>query len=157
MTEIPRSPVVADTASRTTDSAAQAKPPAWLAGCWMRTGAKSVVTEQWSVPRAGMMLGTGHTTRGDSTLEWEQTRIVSRGTKLVYEARPSGQATAEFVATPNDTLVAFENPEHDFPQRVIYRKRGTDSLIARIEGTMNGRARAIDFPYTRVSCESSSR
>jgi hypothetical protein len=132
---------------------AQATLPTWMAGCWERGASNTIITEQWSVPRAGMMLGAGQTTRGDSTVEFEHTRIVRRGATLVYLAQPGGQASTEFVATaPSDTLLVFANPGHDFPQRVIYRKRGGDSLVARIEGSRGGVIRGIDFPYVRVAC-----
>jgi hypothetical protein len=29
---------------------------------------------------------------------------------------------------------------------------GRDSLVARIEGTSNGRSRGVEFPYARVAC-----
>lgn len=49
-------------------------------------------------------------------------------------------------------MVVFDNPQHDFLQRVIYQKRGADSLWARIEATGNGRVRGVDFPYARAKC-----
>ena len=127
--------------------------PTWMAGCWERRTPTTIITEQWSRPRAGMMLGSGQTTRGDSTIEFEHTRVFRRGSALVYAAQPSGQAPTEFVAhTPSDTLIVFENAAHDFPQRVIYRRRGTDSLLARIEGSRGGVTRGIDFRYARTTC-----
>ena len=52
--------------------------------------------------------------------------------------------------TSNEAV--FENPAHDFPQRVIYKRDG-DKLNARIEGTKDGKTRGIDFPYTRIACD----
>jgi len=46
--------------------------------------------------------------------------------------------------------VVFENLRHDFPQRIIYRRVSEDSLIARIEGMINGAKRSIDFPYRKI-------
>ena len=104
-------------------------------------------------PRGGAMLGMSRTTRGDSVVEYEHLRIFERGGRTVYAAMPSGQSAAEFeTATTGDSLVTFENPAHDFPQRIIYRRRGADSLVARIEGTRNGQPSGIDFPYRRVAC-----
>jgi hypothetical protein len=45
--------------------------------------------------------------------------------------------------------VTFENPAHDFPQRVIYKLTAPDKLGARIEGMRNGNLRGVDFPMTR--------
>ena len=104
-------------------------------------------------PLGGMMLGMSRTVRGDSVIEYEHLQIFERSGHAVFHAEPSGQAPADFVArTVSDSLVTFENPAHDFPQRVIYRRRGRDSLIARIEGTRNGRVRGVDFLYRRAGC-----
>jgi hypothetical protein len=125
----------------------------WLAGCWQGGGGTTVVDEQWMQPRGGVMLGMSRTTRGDSVVEFEQLRIYTRGGRAVYAATPSGQAAAEFEArTTGDSTVVFENPAHDFPQRIIYRRQGADSLVARIEGTRGGKVRGIDYPYRRISC-----
>ena len=127
---------------------------AWLSGCWQEVARGSqIVEEQWMAPRGGRMVGMGRTVRGDSVIEWEHLRIFARDGRIVYHAEPSGQTPADFsTAAVSDTLVVFENPQHDFPQRIIYRKRGADSLLARIEGTMGGRSRGVDFPYKRVRC-----
>ena len=128
----------------------------WITGCWRQSsgGGGRIVEEQWMSPRGGIMLGMSRTVRGDSLVEFEHLQILERSGRLVYHAEPSGQPPADFVAsTVNDTLVMFENPEHDFPQRIIYRRRGTDTLVARIEGTRNGQTRGIDFPYLRAACD----
>ena len=125
----------------------------WMAGCWERRANNLVITEQWSFPRARMMFGAGQTTRGDSTIEYEHTRIFERDGRLVYSAQPSGQSPAEFVAdSASNYSVIFSNPAHDFPQRVIYRRLGADSLLGRIEGQRGGQVRGVDFSYRRVSC-----
>ena len=53
----------------------------------------------------------------------------------------------------SETSVVFENPEHDFPQRVGYRRDGADGLQAWIEGQANGKSRRVDFSYQRARCE----
>jgi hypothetical protein len=126
---------------------------AWLAGCWQQTNGRRTVDEQWTRPRGGLMLGAGRTVDGDSLVEFEQVRIFERGGRLVYGARPSGQEPAEFESIlVSDSAVTFENLGHDFPQRVMYRRVGTDSLVGHVEGTRAGRIRGVDFPYRRASC-----
>ncbi len=126
---------------------------AWLAGCWQQSNGRRIVEEQWTRPRGGLMLGAGRTVDGDSLVEFEQVRIFERGGRLVYGARPSGQEPAEFESiVVSDSAVTFENLGHDFPQRVMYRRVGPDSLVGRVEGTRAGRIRGVDFPYRRASC-----
>jgi len=73
---------------------------------------------------------------------------------LAFIANPSGQAQATFpVKSLGEREVVFENPTHDFPQRVIYRLEAAGVLRARIEGTIDGKPRAEDFPMRRVRCE----
>jgi hypothetical protein len=47
----------------------------------------------------------------------------------------------------------FENPEHDFPRRIIYRLEPDGSLFARIEGMPKGKLRGLDYPMKRGRCE----
>ncbi len=100
------------------------------------------------------MIGVSRTVQADTLREYELVIIRERaGGEIAYEAHPSGQATATFVArTANDSTIVFENSAHDFPQRVGYTRRGADSLIAWIEGERGGKTRRIEFPYARVRC-----
>ena len=47
----------------------------------------------------------------------------------------------------------FENPTHDFPQRIIYRSDGEGGMSVRIEGERQGKPSAADFQFTRVACQ----
>lgn len=125
----------------------------WLTGCWRQTTGARTVDEQWMAPASGMMLGMSRTVRDGRVTEYEQLRIHERDGRVVYSANPSGQAPADFeTSVTGDTLVSFENPAHDFPQRIVYRARGRDSLVARVEGTRGGQLRGFDVAYAREAC-----
>jgi len=127
--------------------------PRWLAGCWELRGNNRVTLEMWMPPAGGLMLGASRGIIGGAVREFEQLRIKAEGGKLVYTALPSGQKEASFPSTQvTDSSIVFENLSHDFPQRIIYRRRGTDSLVARIEGPGPNGVRGFDFPMRRVSC-----
>jgi hypothetical protein len=129
----------------------------WLGGCWEMRRDDRITEEQWMSPRAGVMIGMSRTVRGDSLIELEQVRIESRGNDLFYVASPLRQATAEFKgAVTSGGGVSFENPQHDFPTKISYRRQGADSLVASIEGQRGGRSRTIEYPYRRVACASPS-
>ena len=138
-------------------AAAPSTPPtvkdvAWLAGCWDATRSGRHVAEHWMPPEGGTMMGVSRTTAGEKTTEWEFL-IIRQGAKgLEYVAKPSRQPEATFTAaraTANE--VVFENPAHDFPNRIIYKRDG-DALTASIEGPMQGQNRRIDFPYKKGAC-----
>ncbi|QNM96193.1 DUF6265 family protein [Chitinimonas koreensis] len=133
----------------------QASSLAWLAGCWAAEHGEAGSGEHWLPPAGGTLLGVSRTVRNGQTVahEFMQIRSDAEG-RLVYIALPSGQREATFTATLLDAQqVAFENPAHDFPQRIVYRLQQPDRLLARIEGTRKGIARAVDFPLRRVPCE----
>ena len=126
----------------------------WLQGCWRSARGEATIEEQWMSPRGGTMLGMGRTVRGSKTVEYELVLIKEQDGRLAYEAHPSGQPSATFMATTaSDSTVVFENPAHDFPQRVGYARKGTDALDAWIEGQANGKSRRVDFSYQRTRCE----
>jgi hypothetical protein len=128
----------------------------WLAGCLEMRSGERVVEEQRMAERAGTMLGMGRTVGRNGLADYELTLIKEDGGRLVFEAHPQGQPTATFPArVANGDSVVFELPEHDFPQRVGYRRAGADSVVAWVEGTRNGRTRRIEFPYRRVACAAS--
>jgi uncharacterized protein DUF6265 len=125
----------------------------WLGGCWELRRGPRVTFEMWMLPEGGMMLGASRSVVNGVVREVEQLRLSLRGDTLVYTALPSGQQETEFKAViVSDSGFAVENPAHDFPQRIIYSRRGADSLLARIEGPGQGGTRGIDYPMKRVSC-----
>jgi hypothetical protein len=99
------------------------------------------------------MLGMARTIRGDSLSGYELVVIRQVGDAIHYVAHPVGQPTAVFLLKEaSDTSVVFENPEHDFPQRIGYALQQRESLLAWIEGTENGEMRRVEFPYRRTAC-----
>jgi hypothetical protein len=126
----------------------------WIAGCWELRAPGRATLEMWMPPGGDLMLGASRTVRGTAVSEFEQMRIKAEGGRLVYTALPSGQKEARFPSThTSDSLLIFENLEHDFPQRILYRRRGSDSIVARIEGPgSNNTTRGINFPMRRASC-----
>ena len=132
-------------------SAGALEPVAFLTGEWAATTPEGDVREAWGPPRGDAMLGTSHTIAGGRTVFFEYVRIEARSTGLVYLASPLGRhpPTAFALVESDRDRVVFENPEHDFPQRVVYEKRG-DRLDARIEGTENGAPRTATWSYRRV-------
>ena len=128
----------------------------FIAGCWeSAAGKKSQTTEQWMKPSGGMMLGMGRTIADGKAVDYEFMRFEQRGSDLIFISRPrSNKEDTEFkMITLTPTEAVFENPTHDFPQRVIYRLAKDGSLAPRIEGTVNGKTKAIDFPMVRVACD----
>lgn len=128
---------------------------AWLTGCWETNLRGREVNEQWMKPGGGIMLGMARTVSQGKAAEFEFTQIrEDKDGAIYYVAKPSGQAEASFkLAKLQNKEAVFENPQHDFPQRIIYRLQPDGSLFARVEATVKGQLRGIDYPYKRAKCE----
>lgn len=125
----------------------------WLAGCWAAVGGEPGSGEQWMAPAGGTMFGVGRTLRGGATRDHEFMQFRDTPAGLVFTARPSGQPEASFaLERSGPRSVAFHNPAHDFPQRVVYESPDDDTVHAHIEGQRNGQLRTIRFPLKRIAC-----
>lgn len=125
----------------------------WLAGCWDGSTDTQERVEQWMKPSGNMMMGMSRTVRNGQVREYEFLRIHERDGAIYYTANPSGQQEASFrLVRLTEQEAIFENPDHDFPQRIGYRLEPGGKLTAWIEGTINGKNKKIEFPFRKTDC-----
>jgi hypothetical protein len=125
---------------------------AWMAGTW--GGAKGGVEseESWTAPRGGAMLGVHRDVRAGRMVGFEFLRIDTEKDGLTYWASPGGRpATAFRLKESGSKRVVFENPAHDFPQRILYWLGDDGTLNARIEGTLQGEPGSEEWSWARVA------
>lgn len=122
----------------------------WMAGHWFGRSGEVAMEEFWTEPGGGVMVGLHRDVFPDGSSFFEFLRIVTTDRGLTYIASPRGTGTTEFVMVNLDERsVVFENLEHDFPQRIIYRREG-DRLTARIEGEVQGTTKASEWNWDLV-------
>jgi hypothetical protein len=117
---------------------------AFMAGCWRsEPGARgTVIEERYTPPAANLMLGTTRYLRGDTVVSYEFTRLETNEGRILLTPYPNGTASVAFTLVAATAASAtFENPAHDFPTRILYRRGDDGSLTARIEGP-DGRGQA---------------
>ena len=121
---------------------------AWIAGDWESdpTG-RSVSEEHWTRPAAGTMIGMSRTRVGERTVSYEFLRIEERGDSIYYIASPKGLCPAtDFKLTRvSGQEAVFENSEHDFPKRIIYRKNSQGGLTAIVDGGEGTKSQTFEF------------
>ncbi|MDB5421427.1 MAG: hypothetical protein JWR59_1374 [Brevundimonas sp.] len=129
----------------------------WMSGYWLSCDGGREVSETWSDPRGGILIGSALTLEGGKLTGFESSRISPRtsgGEDLAYFAGVDGAPLVAFaLKQAGATRVVFENPGHDFPQRVIYERQG-DVLNARIEGRMGEREQAMAWSYHKAELNS---
>ena len=121
---------------------------AWMAGGWRTAaGGRAQIEEHWMSPAGGSMLGMGRTVVGDRTVEFEFLRLEQRADAVYYVASPGGQCpSTDFKLTRLSAQEAiFENPQHDFPKRVIYKKNADGSLTASIDAGAGTKSQSFSY------------
>lgn len=106
--------------------------PGWMAGCWEMRDGERWAEECWTIPRGGMMLGSGRAGTGDQVASWENMRIAlaephpnGAVIRMAFLAAPGGTDWTVFGWDPSERDgVTFYNLGNDYPQRVRYWREG---------------------------------
>jgi hypothetical protein len=125
---------------------------AWISGDWQTpSGQKAQIEEHWTAPAGASMMGLSRTVAQGKTVEFEYLRIEQRADGIYYVAHPKARCPGtDFKLTSlTGKEAVFENPEHDFPKRIIYRKSADGSLIASIDGGTG--TKTLVFPFRPMS------
>jgi len=133
-----------------TAHAGDAERLAWLEGRWTGTQDGLAMEEIWSSPAGDALVGMHKDVKGGALVGFEFFRIAPDAGKLVYFASPNAAPPTRFTAVEiGERRVVFANPEHDFPQRILYWLDERGALHARIEGTVKGKTRAEEWTWTK--------
>jgi hypothetical protein len=126
---------------------------AWISGCWKSEG--DVQTEeQWTKLEGQSMLGMSRSIANGKTVSHEFLQIRDRADGIFYIAQPNGGTAVPFkLVKINENEAVFENPQHDFPQRITYLRSIDGSLVAAIEGEEKGKPKRIEFMMKHVRCD----
>ncbi len=139
---------------------------AWLKGCWRTEAPReaesgSQTTEVWIDPPGPALFGYSFTEGEGAVQGWEQMRIdAADGGRPRFVAMPGGGAPIAFRMVEQINrddpaqLAVFENPAHDYPQRVTYRRdhNRLTATISRADGSD-----PYTYEYRRISCSGSLR
>lgn len=100
----------------------------WLSGRWV----EAETEEHWSTVEGGTMLAYNRSVKDGKTVFFEFLRIHENPEGIIYWASPLGGKPTPFkLKELSEQRVLFVNPEHDFPQRIEYRRQG-DQLFVEI-------------------------
>ena len=125
---------------------------AWLEGKWTGAADEMAFYEEWQSIDGNSMSGKGGATSGMDTVFSEKLKMEQRGEDLFYipsVQENGGAVDFKFTGYKNDSIV-FENPQHDFPQRIVYFRLPNDKLYACIDGIEKGKYNRIAFSYQKA-------
>lgn len=124
-----------------------------LSGLWQTNNSETDLYEQWGKAKDNAMYGKSYTMNGTDSIVYERVEIRKDGDNVFYiptVKENNNQPVSFKLVSSTDSSFTFENRQHDFPQRVIYRFAGKDSMIGRIEGNNKGEDQSQEFYYHRV-------
>ena len=126
----------------------------FMVGCWAQPAPEgNGLKEFYAPPAENMLTGLSQFWRGGRIVDFEFHRIDLSPAGPVLTPHPGGVASVSFQPTEiQSDRIRWENPDHDFPQRIIYQRVAEDTLVARIEGGEGANARSLEWRMGRVSC-----
>jgi len=119
----------------------------WIADSWVSASGETTSYEEWKVINDNLYEGGSKTVKEGKTIFSETLKIESTAEGIYYVADVAhNTAPVKFKLTSvSDTSAVFENPLHDFPQKITYLLE-EGNLHAIIEGPgKDGKIKKVDF------------
>ncbi len=131
-----------------------AQKASWLLGGWQSSASNSQLYEYWSVQNDTVFSGVGYVINGKDTGSKENIKLELHGQDLysipsVNNQNEGKPISFKLTSAENQKLV-FENPQHDFPQKITYELIKEDSLVATISGLIEKDIHSQYFPMKRI-------
>jgi hypothetical protein len=121
----------------------------WLVGNWENKSDDGNLLETWKKVNDSLYDGESYYIKGKDTLHSEKIQMKQEGETLYYIATVKGQNNDKPITfVRNDTIdkqLVFENPKHDFPQKISYSQIKKDSIVIEISGIQQGKPSSERF------------
>ena len=131
-----------------------------LEGAWVFSTGNSEIVEKWRKLNDSLYYGESYEITGTDTILTEKIVIERTDSGVYYAPVAYGQNQDKPVPFRLDEVSGFKfifiNPEHDFPNRIVYDLDIEGELNASVSGYSAGQVRTIGFPYKRMQAGSES-
>ena len=113
------------------------------------------IFEEWERTSDSLYTGISYAVKDGDTILLETLSLKYADGKLCYAPAVQSQNEGQEILFPlkeyvtSENKFVFENPLHDFPQRIIYHFADDKTLNARIEGDVDGKMESSDFNYKK--------
>lgn len=121
----------------------------WLLGKWETKTADGNLSESWKQLNDSTFQGKSFFIKNKDTLHFETIILQQKGEELIYSATVKGQNNDKpvpfTITSETEKQLVFENPKHDYPQKITYTQIKKDSLVASISGVQLGKPSSEKF------------
>ena len=129
------------------------KVASWLICHWENNMEQGKLSETWEAANDSTYNGTSYFIKEKDTLHHEVILLTQKGNEVYYIPTVQGQNSDQPVTfkleRSTSKQMIFINRQHDFPQKIVYRKVMPDSLIAEISGMENGKPKSERYAMTK--------
>ena len=103
--------------------------------------------EEWKKSTGTELLGQGITREGKDTVSTGKIKLVVKDRHIFYVAMPSENKKPTYFRLTAITEKSFvcENPDHDFPKKIVYELTEHNKLKA----TISGDGKSINYIFER--------
>lgn len=127
----------------------------WLLGNWEKKDSIGTLKELWQIKDDSTFIGQSYYIINDKdTVHNEQIELMQDKEHLIYTATVAGENNNEPIPfqmmKDEDSLLVFENPKHDYPQKIQYQLKKNNSIVATISGKQNGKISTESYPMTKI-------
>ena len=137
-----------------TDKFEKIKAANWLLGNWENKAIDGTLTETWRKVNDSTFQAESYFIKEKDTLHFESITLQQKGEELTYSAAVKGQNNDKPVAfkltAETEKQMVFENPKHDYPQKISYTLITADSLVAKISGNQQGKPSSEQFSMKKI-------
>lgn len=110
----------------------------WLVGSWEQKLPEGTLVESWKKENDSTFTGTSYFVKEKDTMHSESVVLTQMKEDLFYIPTVIGQNNDEPVSfkltSDTENTFTFENPAHDYPQKITYKKVNDDNMLASISG-----------------------
>ncbi|MDD3876530.1 MAG: DUF6265 family protein [Bacteroidales bacterium] len=121
----------------------------WLMGTWVIEKPQGNIYETWVRISDSEFSGKNYMVNGNDTILFETLQVIKNEAGIFYiptvPDQNDGLPVTFSLLEMTDSSFVFENPSHDFPQRIAYTRISADELKAEVLGVQNGQELKLTF------------
>ena len=110
----------------------------WLLGNWKMKTKRGALVESWKKMSDSSFNGESYMVKNRDTIPLEKIELLCRNTAYYYipivNAQNDQQPVEFKISSFSHNNFIAENPEHDFPKRIVYTLIHSDSIHAVLDG-----------------------
>ena len=142
-----------DAKNKLTKEYEELKKANWFIGDWENITNEMEMKEIWKQKNDSCFSAESFVTVKKDTVFYEKVDLLQRNDSLFYivsvKEQNNEKPVSFYMTKATENELVFENPKHDYPNKITYKKMTSDSLVASISGLKDGKVSSETFPMKK--------